>query len=152
MTAKRLPRLFLFSLILLLITGTATAGCSGEQKGEHDHEMAPLSEMPVEAQAAPVAVQEAFQFATANAEVLQKIPCYCGCGAMGHRSNYDCYISGIDRAGNLVYDDHAYGCSICIDITQDVMRLLDEGKSVPQIYAIVDETYSRFGPPTVLQG
>ena len=35
-----------------------------------------------------------------------------------------------------------------MDITRDVMRLLDEGKSMKDIRAYVDKTYSRFGPST----
>jgi hypothetical protein len=33
-----------------------------------------------------------------------------------------------------------------VDITQDAMRLLDEGKSVPEIKAYVDQTYAKYGP------
>jgi hypothetical protein len=35
-----------------------------------------------------------------------------------------------------------------VDITRDVMRLLDQGKSLRDIRAYVDRTYSRFGPST----
>jgi hypothetical protein len=31
------------------------------------------------------------------------------------------------------FDPHALGCSICVDITQDAMRMLKDGKSVPEI-------------------
>jgi hypothetical protein len=70
---------------------------------------------------------------------------------MGHTSNYSCYVAGTGDDGQIRYDNHALGCQICVDITQDAMRLLDEGKSVDQIYSYVDDTYSRFGPPTSLQ-
>ncbi len=109
--------------------------------------MAPLSEMPAEVQQAPVAVQQAYQFAVANPDVLEQIPCYCGCGAMGHTSNYACYVADIGPDRVVVYDNHALGCSICVDISQDVMRLLDQGKEVPEIFAYVDGNYARFGHP-----
>jgi hypothetical protein len=35
-----------------------------------------------------------------------------------------------------------------VDITRDVMRMLDEGKPLKEIRATVDTTYSRFGPST----
>lgn len=35
-----------------------------------------------------------------------------------------------------------------MDITRDVMRMLDEGKTIKEIRAYVDKTYSRFGPST----
>ena len=137
-------------LLLLLLLAPLAAGCSN-QTGDHAYQLAPLAQMPPEVQQAPATVRQAYQFAAANPDVLAQLPCYCGCGAMGHRSNYNCYVRGGDSAGNLVYDNHALGCSICVDITQDTMRLLDEGKSVAHIYDYVDATYSRFGPATPLQ-
>lgn len=35
-----------------------------------------------------------------------------------------------------------------MDITRDVMRMLDEGKTLRDIRTYVDRTYSRFGPST----
>ena len=43
---------------------------------------------------------------------------------------------------------HALGCSICVDITQDTMRLLRQGKTVSEIKALIDQTYSQYGPRT----
>ena len=43
-------------------------------------------------------------------------------------------------------DSHALGCSICVDITQDAMRLLEQGKTVGEIKAYVDQTYAQYGP------
>ena len=43
-------------------------------------------------------------------------------------------------------DSHALGCSICVDITLDAMRLLRDGRTVPEIKAYVDATYARYGP------
>ena len=97
-------------------------------------------------QQAPRTVREAYQFAVANPEVLKQLPCYCGCGGMGHTSNYACYVAGEEADGSLKFDGHALGCSICVDITQDAMRMLEDGQSVPEIRAYVDQTYSRFGP------
>jgi hypothetical protein len=133
--------------ILLVAFSGVLAGCSSNNTpDEHSFSMAPMHEMPADVQSAPVAVQQAYQFSAANPEVLQQLPCYCGCGAVGHKSNYACYISGVDESGAATFDAHALGCSICVDITQDAMRLLDQGKSVPEIRAYVDETYAKFGP------
>jgi hypothetical protein len=77
---------------------------------------------------------------------MKQIPCYCGCGAMGHTSNYSCYVQSGDANGTLAYDTHALGCSICVDITQDAMRLTRQGLSPKDIRAYVDKTYSRYGP------
>ncbi len=145
-------RYLIIATLLLLILSVGAAGCSGNQPQavEHSFDMAPLSEMPPIVQEAPVTVQEAYQFAVANPDVASQIPCYCGCGPMGHTSNYACFVAD-DSSGEIAFDEHALGCSICVDIAQDTMRLLDEGKSVDEIFAIVDTTYSRFGPPTPLE-
>jgi hypothetical protein len=111
--------------------------------------MASMEGMPVEVKAAPVTVQQAYQFAAANPDVMKHIPCYCGCGAMGHTSNYSCYVSDVDSNGNVSYDTHALGCSICVDITQDTMRMLKQGKTVPEIKAFVDQTYSQYGSSNI---
>jgi hypothetical protein len=105
--------------------------------------------MPMGVQSAPVAVQEAYRFNTANPGIMQDIPCYCGCGDIGHTSNYDCYISGVDASGTITFDNHALGCSICVDITQDVMRMLRDGKSPQDARAYIDATYSKYGPSNI---
>lgn len=134
------PLLFLsISLLVLLFL----SGCSPQTP---DLPMASLDGMPASVQAAPPAVQQAYQYAVANPDVLEHLPCYCGCGAMGHTSNYMCYVSGEDAQGQPVYDEHALGCSICVDITQDAMRLTREGKPLDEIKSYIDLTYAQYGP------
>ena len=137
-------------LIVLLFSAALVTACSGTlaQDSARSFTMAPLEEMPEAVQEAPATVQEAYRFATANPEIAKQIPCYCGCGAMGHTSNYGCFVADAGAGGEIAFDDHALGCSICVDIAQDTMRLLDEGKQVDEIFTYVDKTYSRFGPPT----
>jgi hypothetical protein len=151
---KKTCRFLPLTLTILLIAGVGLAGCSAEgQIGatDHDFPMASLASMPAEVQQAPVAVQQAYQFAVANHEILKHIPCYCGCGAMDHTSNYSCYVAGAGADGEVAFDNHALGCSICVDISQDTMRLLDQGKEVSEIFTYVDNSYARFGPPTPLE-
>ena len=131
------------SLLLVGLLAIALPACSTQETA--DLHMLPLDQMPAEVQAAPVTVQQAYQFAVANPDVMKGIPCYCGCGSIGHTSNYSCYVQGSDAQGKLTFDNHALGCSLCVDITQDVMRLSKEGKTVSQIKAYVDTTYSKYG-------
>ena len=132
--------------IILIVLGAINAGCSGRPTEEHALHLAPLADMPAEVQTAPVVVREAYQFAAANPEIMGQIPCYCGCGDIGHTSNYACYISNVDAAGQMAFDLHALDCSICVDITQDTMRLLKAGGTTPEIKSTIDETYSKYGP------
>ncbi|MBI3362577.1 MAG: hypothetical protein HY023_15865 [Chloroflexi bacterium] len=142
-------RRLLFPLFALaIVIGGLSASCGGKTAPEAGQEMpmADLSMMPSDVQSAPVSVQQAYQFAVANPDILQQIPCYCGCGAMGHTSNYSCYVAGVDAGGKVTFDLHATGCSICVDITQDTMRLLRQGKSIQEIRGYVDSAYSKYGP------
>jgi hypothetical protein len=142
---------FLIIILLFVLITTIMAACSGnsQAQGGDAFAMASLAQMPEDVRRAPVTVQQAYQFAVANPDVLQQIPCYCGCGAMGHTSNYACYVSGVNGDGKISFDTHALGCSICVDITQDAMRLLKEGKSVAEIKSYVDQTYSQYGPSNI---
>jgi len=143
MLRRVLLSLFILSFVLAGCgsTSTATPATVG-----HDLPMAPMSMMPDEVKSAPLVTQQAYQFAVANPEVVDHIPCYCGCGSMGHTSNYSCYVQSVDAAGNTQFDEHALGCSICVDITQDAMRLSKQGKSPQDIKVYVDKTYSQYGP------
>jgi hypothetical protein len=33
-----------------------------------------------------------------------------------------------------------------VDITRDVMRLLDQDKTIPEIRQYIDDTYAKYGP------
>jgi hypothetical protein len=69
--------------------------------------LAPISQLSEEIAKAPRAEQEAYRFAIANPEILSKLPCYCGCGGIGHKSSLDCFIKRFDPDGSIVFDDHA---------------------------------------------
>jgi hypothetical protein len=142
-----LSRKLFFSLMIGLVALAGLPACSAQPEAELH--MMPMDHMPAEIQSAPVAVQTAYQFAAANPDVMKDIPCYCGCGDIGHTSNYACYVSHVDGEGNITFDNHALGCSICVDITQDVMRMLREGKSAQEARVYVDATYSKYGPSNI---
>lgn len=130
-------------IVLLTLTAIVISGC-GTKEVSQAYELAPLAEMHPVVQKESVSVQQAYQFAHANPEILKQVPCYCGCGGMGHTSNYACYIN--ESEGEKAFDGHALGCSICVDITQDVMRMMDDGQSLADIQEFVDNKYSVFGP------
>jgi hypothetical protein len=141
----------LFLLLMgLILTSLFLVGCGGEDTAvTHLHPMAPLSDMPIDVQRSGRRLQQAYQFAVANPELSDAIPCYCGCDGLGHTSSYDCYVAGVDEAGVMQFDAHAQLCSICLDITHDTMRMLDEGRSTAEIFTQIEADYARFGPPTI---
>jgi hypothetical protein len=146
----KIRRKLFFGLLVGLIVLITLPACSTQSNtGGVQLNMASMEQMPAEVQSAPVTVQEAYQFNVANPDVMKDIPCYCGCGNIGHTSNYDCYGSNVDEKGNISFDNHALGCSICVDITQDVMRTLEDGKSPQEARAYIDATYSKYGPSNI---
>ena len=142
---------FTILVLMMLFWGllTACGGNAGTTTGDKALAMAPMSGMPDDVKSAPTTVQQAYQFAVANPDVMTQIPCYCGCGNMGHSSNYACYVQGVDEQGTVTFDTHALGCSICVDITQDTMRYLEQGKTVSEIKILIDQTYSQYGPSNI---
>lgn len=138
----RVKRLVLGALSAILV------GCSGGSSATTSRApaMASMAMMPDAVRGAAAVTQEAYQFAVANPEILKGVPCYCGCGGMGHTSNYSCYVQSVSSTGAIQFDTHALGCSICVDIAQDAMRLSKQGKSLPEIKSYVHDTYARFGP------
>jgi hypothetical protein len=146
MISKTRKVLFLSSILILV--SSAISACSTQSASSDLHLMS-LNQMPAEVQSAPVQVQTAYRFAAANPDILKEIPCYCGCDASGHESNYECYVSEVDALGTVTFDDHAIGCSICVDITQDVMRMLRDGKNLQDARTYIDATYSKYDPPAV---
>ncbi len=73
---------------------------------------------------------QAYKYATEHPEVVEQIPCYCGCGQHGsqasdgrpHRFLRDCFIND-----NGEYDDHASFCDVCIGEAIKAMKALPDG-------------------------
>ena len=145
-------RLFLL-LSALLIGAILLAACGAGGPPSSKVKLAPVSALPKPMQDAPAAVRTAYQFAVANPDALANVPCYCGCGAIGHKSNLACYVKEFGADGPLtgisdkpVFDDHALGCSLCVDIATDVMQMTGEGKTPADIRQQIVDIYSKFGP------
>ncbi len=130
--------LLLFGMLLLF------AGCAGSGEAA----LAPASDLPAFLATAAPRVRDAYRFAIANPDALKTVPCYCGCGKMGHTSNLTCFIQEGSAGATPLFDEHAAGCGICVDIAQDVKRLTAEGKQPGVIRQYIDATYSSFGPAT----
>ena len=52
-------------------------------------------------------VKVAYKFAAEHPEVLNYVPCFCGCEMDGHRSNEDCFVGSRDANGKVTgWDPH----------------------------------------------
>ena len=64
----------------------------------------PRGQLPVFAKGTDVAAL--YRFALERQDVLQYMPCMCGCGGLGHTSNRSCYIKS-ETAGRVTFTSHA---------------------------------------------
>ena len=78
----------------------------------------------------------AYQVAKDIPEVLEQLPCFCGCmSSFGHKNNLFCFK-----------DQHGSGCSICQDIAIDAKKMHDQGMRIAQIQDNIKAKYARFQP------
>jgi hypothetical protein len=90
--------------------------------------------------------QVAYAFAVTHADVLSWMPCYCGCAAMGHGSNLDCFVQRHDASG-VAFEEHASYCDVCVDIALKAKTMLGQGHSLLEIRQAIDATFGGTGAP-----
>lgn len=126
--------------------GHSEHAVSGDlQEETSSKEIAPdfLSEKPDDMKTIYLAVAQ-------NKDLLEKIPCYCGCGeSANHKNNYDCFIHENKEDGEVVWDDHGTRCGVCLEIAAQSILDLNDGMSIKDIRNKVDEKYkSGYAKPT----
>jgi hypothetical protein len=84
-----------------------------------------------------------YRIALTMPDVLSRIPCYCGCVDVGHKSLKECFISPQGE-----FDPHASGCSICYNEAADVYNLYRKGLSTLDIRKFIENKYKAYGKPT----
>jgi len=94
-----------------------------------------INKLPLTAQENPM-IKEAYMFAVEHPEVLESVPCYCGCKNSGHRHNRDCFV---DDSGNYV--EHGSLCGGCTEVALASKKLYEEGKSLKEIRETIDQTF-----------
>ena len=57
-----------------------------------DAEMPPLPLVSNMVPRSPELIREAYTFAAQNPDVLEYVPCFCGCETAGHSGNADCFV------------------------------------------------------------
>lgn len=88
-------------------------------------------------------VRATYDFAAQHPEILSFVPCYCGCGADGHKHNESCFIARRDAKGNVLeWDTHGFGCTICIDVAKEAMQMYSSGADVVSIRAAIEKKWT----------
>lgn len=95
-------------------------------------------------------VVKAYLAAADHTEILEKIPCYCGCSlSAGHKNNKNCFIKEVRADGSIVWDSHGVTCGVCQTIALESAQLKQAGKSNLEIRNYIDSKYSKgFAEPT----
>ena len=95
-------------------------------------------------------VQQVYEFAARHPEVLQYVPCYCGCEREGHVANHSCFVKSRAANGQVTqWDSHGIGCAICLDVGLEAMTLFNSGARPVAIRAAIDKKFgSRFPSST----
>jgi hypothetical protein len=142
--SKKVPKkkgnstLIIGVVAVILLAGIAYAVLSGGSTSQKTTES--NIKLPSYAYTNPLTLK-AYRYATEHPEILEQIPCYCGCGGhSGHRFLRDCFIHD-DRT----YDDHASFCDVCIGEAIKVQDYLAQGKTLKEARALIDEEYSKKG-------
>jgi hypothetical protein len=92
-------------------------------------------------------VQQVYEFAARHPEVLQYVPCYCGCERQGHTANHSCFVKSRAADGRVTeWDTHGLGCTICIDVARDAMTLFNAGGRPAAIREAIDKKYASHFP------
>jgi hypothetical protein len=97
---------------LATLAGALLAGCANQPSATGDTALVAWparDQWPVEFQKAEPKVQEAYRFAVANPNILQYIPCFCGCVNQGHTSNEDCYVQEFRADGSVLLEPMSFG-------------------------------------------
>ncbi len=90
-------------------------------------------------------MREAYQFALHHPGILKYLPCYCGCGRQGHRSNLDCFMTNNRMlAAKTPFDTHGLICPICMKIALGAKSLNAQGVPLPQIRQSLDDSFKQY--------
>ena len=97
-------------------------------------------------------VKDAYLYAATRPDILQYIPCYCGCGSSshdgGHSDNERCYVVERGADGWMILEPHGSQCGVCVGITLDTKAMIGRGMPLRDVRAQIDRKWSAAGPGT----
>lgn len=88
-------------------------------------------------------ITEVYEFAGRRPDILEFVPCFCGCESAGHRANAHCFVQERNEDGSVAaWEPHGLGCAVCIDVARDSMQLAASGAAVSDVRAAVESKYA----------
>lgn len=162
---KKITYLLVASLLFLSACGADKNNAKQSEESEqqsashegHDHASGDIQEETAGADVLPSFLDNqnenirlVYQIAGQTTDILEWIPCYCGCGeSVGHKSNLNCFIQEKREDGTIVWDDHGTRCIACLEIALQSAQMHKDGKSLKEIRNAIDEAYKEgYAEPT----
>ncbi|MGE7942946.1 PCYCGC motif-containing (lipo)protein [Lysinibacillus xylanilyticus] len=162
---KKLLSIFAISLLVLSACGEEKKVAEKNQNEtpkeasheEHAHASGDIQEETASADVLPSFLNNqtenirlVYQIAGQSTEILEWMPCYCGCGdSVGHKSNLNCFIQEKREDGTIVWDDHGTRCNVCLEIAVQSAKMHKDGMSLKEIRQTIDNTYKEgYAKPT----
>ena len=145
-------------LLLSLVVTTGDVGAQGPLRNgnqsipagtarPHTGPLPPMPRVSFDPPRPMPVVQQVYEFAARHPEVLQYVPCYCGCERLGHNANHSCFVKSRSADGRVTeWDSHGLGCTICLDVARDAMTLFNSGSNTVAIRAAIDKKYGSYFP------
>ena len=97
----------------------------------------------------PELTKAVFEFAARRPDVLNYMPCFCGCERAGHRGNHDCFVAKRDPQGKVTaWEPHGLVCEVCIDVGAQAMQMTRAGASLTQIRESIEKKFAGHGGHT----
>lgn len=157
---KKLLSIFTLSLLVLSACGEDKLVIEKQKEvshEEHRHASGDIQEETASSAILPSFLNNksedirlVYQIAGQSTEVLEWMPCYCGCGeSAGHKSNLNCFIEEKREDGTIVWDDHGTRCLVCLEIAVQSAKMHKDGMSLKEIRQTIDNTYKEgYAKPT----
>jgi hypothetical protein len=162
---KKLLSIFALSLLVLSACGEDKQVVEKDQNEaqkeasheKHGHASGDIQEETASADVLPSFLDNksedirlVYQIAGQSTEILEWIPCYCGCGeSAGHKSNLNCFIQEKRKDGTIVWDDHGTRCLTCLEIAVQSAKMHKDGMDLKEIRQTIDNTYKEgYAKPT----
>lgn len=143
-----------FIVLLIFLTGCSSSSKNIDETTKsthisHNHISGDLQEITSHISILPQflnskteTIRLVYEASSKATDLLEWIPCYCGCGeSANHKNNLQCFIAEIREDESVVWDDHGTRCNVCLDIAVESIRLYQEGKPIKEIRQLIDEKY-----------
>ena len=102
----------------------------------------PLPLVPNLIPRSPEVISAAYEFAARNPDILEYVPCFCGCETAGHSANANCFVSSRHADGTVrEWDTHGMSCIVCVDVARSAEQLHVSGASVRDIRTAIEAQY-----------